>query len=186
MIILGLDISTSSTGWCIISQSGDVIEKIEMGFIDLSKEKSMFRKARIVKDQLTRLHIMYSVDRVCIEENLQSFRSGFSSAQTLSTLARFNGMVSYLCYEEFSYDPEFMNVNTARKSIGIKLIRKKDGGKPTKDQVLEWVSALSELEGYSWPTKTLKSGPRKGKTILDPKCFDMADAYVMARAAATA
>ena len=62
---------------------------------------------------------------VFIEENLQSFRSGFSSAQTLSTLARFNGMVSQVCYSEFGIIPEYINVNSARKNLGIKIISKR-------------------------------------------------------------
>ena len=59
------------------------------------------------------------------------------------------------------------------------LIRKKDGGKPTKEQVLEWVQSRST---FSWPKKKLKSGPRKGQEINDPGCFDMADAFVIAQA----
>jgi hypothetical protein len=31
-----------------------------------------------------------------------------------------------------------------------------------------------------WPTKILKSGPRKGQEVLEIGCYDMADAYVIA------
>jgi hypothetical protein len=114
---------------------------------------------------------------VFIEENLQSFRSGFSSAKTLLSLARFNGIVSLISYETFSVMPVHINVNSARKSLGIKIIRKKDGGKNTKDQIFEWVS---DNISFDWPKKILKSGPRKNQEIFDPSCFDMADAYVIA------
>jgi hypothetical protein len=33
-----------------------------------------------------------------------------------------------------------------------------------------------------WPEKTLKSGKRKGLTIFDECCYDMADAYVIGKA----
>ena len=102
-----------------------------------------------------------------------------SSAKTLATLARFNGIVSYLSQSVFEAEPIFLNVNNARKSVGLKIIRKSKGGKDTKLQVFDWVQ--SQLE-YDWPKKTLKSGPRKGVTILDPVCYDMADAYVISRA----
>ena len=78
-----------------------------------------------------------------------------------------------------------LNVNAARKTLGIRLIRKKQGGKPTKNQVFDWVSdrVESEIPGYQWPMKTLKSGPRKGEVVFEPSVFDMADAYVIACAA---
>ena len=152
-----------------------------MGFIDLKNKKGMFKKAEEVKKELSDIHLKNNVKKVFIEENLQSFRSGFSSAQTLSTLARFNGVVSYLCFEEFGFEPEFLNVNSSRKSLGIKIEREKICGISTKQQVLDWVSA--NLSGsFQWPSKVLKSGPRKGKTVLKSGCYDMADAYVIALA----
>ena len=179
-MILGLDISTSCTGWCLLNDKGGLLS---MGYIDLRLEKSTFKKAEAVKKELELLHSENDIREICIEENLQSFRSGFSSAQTLSSLARFNGIVSYLCFEEFGFEPKFLNVNKARKRLGIKLIRKKDGGKPTKEQVLEWVSDNIDDTNYVWPVKTLKSGPRKNQIVLVGGCYDMADAYVIASAA---
>jgi Holliday junction resolvasome RuvABC endonuclease subunit len=176
-MILGLDISTSCTGWCIIDASGKLIG---MGSISLSKDKSIFKKAQKVKRELSRLNIEYDIEKVCVEENLQAFRPGLSSAKTLLTLARFNGIVSYLAQEEFYFAPVFINVNSARKALGIKIKRKKDGGKPTKEQIVEWASG--ELNNFTWPTKILKSGPRKNQVILDPSSYDMADAYVISRA----
>jgi len=176
-MILGLDISTSCTGWCIVGPSGNLID---MDSIVLSKDKTIFKKAQKVRRELSRLNIEYGIEKVCIEENLQAFRPGLSSARTLLTLARFNGIVSYLAQEEFYFSPTFINVNTARKALGIKIKRKKDGGKPTKDQIIEWASG--ELNNFKWPTKVLKSGPRKDQCILDPVSYDMADAYVISRA----
>ena len=43
----------------------------------------------------------HDIQKIFIEENLQAFRPGFSSAKTLLTLARFNGIVSYLSQLEF-------------------------------------------------------------------------------------
>ena len=151
-----------------------------MGYISLKNDKSSFKKAKKVRQVLGSINIDYDIEKICIEENLQAFRPGLSSAKTLLTLARFNGVISYLAQEEFCIAPTFINVNSARKALGIKIKRKKDGGKPTKDQIIEWVS--EELANFKWPTKVLKSGPRKDQCILDPVSYDMADAYVISRA----
>ena len=175
-MIIGLDISTSCTGWCILDKSGCFID---MGYVSLASSKSTHAKAKKMASELSRLHIAYDIDSVFIEENLQAFRPGFSSAKTLLSLARFNGIVSYIAQEEFYCEPSYINVNVARKSAGLKVISKKNGGKPTKEQVFDWVKAKIS---YSWPTKILKSGPRKGQKIFESGCFDMADAYVISLA----
>ena len=175
-MIVGLDISTSCTGWCVIKDNG---EFVDMGYVPLTKYKSMYKKAKKVSDALSLVHISYDIDKVFIEQNLQAFRPGLSSAKTLLTLARFNGIVSFLSQEEFNCEPEYINVNVARKLVGLKIISKRKGGKPTKEQVLEW--ANNNLD-YEWPTKILKSGPRKNQKVLEPYCFDMADAYVISLA----
>ena len=176
-IVLGLDISTSCTGWCILDSSRQLLA---VDAITLGNEKSLHMKACVVRDFFKRIKTAYPITRVVIEENLQSFRPGFSSAKTLMTLARFNGIVSYISFLEFGFEPEHVNVNVARKTVGLKIVRKKDGGLPTKQQVLNWIDPLAKEYGFTWPTKVLKSGPRKGLEILDQKCYDMADAYVIA------
>jgi Holliday junction resolvasome RuvABC endonuclease subunit len=176
-MILGLDVSTSCTGWSVIRPDGSLVA---MGIIELSKKKSLYAKASLVRASLNNILVSHTISTVYIEENLQAFRRGFSSAKTLSTLARFNGVVSLISYEVFCVEPVHINVNFARKSLGIKILREKVCGTSTKDQVLKWVD--TSLSGYTWPTKTLKSGPRKGQTILDVKSYDMADAYVVGMA----
>ena len=109
---LGLDISTSCTGWCIVDDTGSFID---MGYISLSSKLTSFQKAGAISDALSNLHIKYNITNVVIEENLQAFRPGFSSAKTLLSLARFNGIVSYLAQEEYAIEPKFINVNVARK-----------------------------------------------------------------------
>jgi len=180
--ILGLDVSTSCTGWCVLGLGDDGSVHVEkMGYIPLQKIKSFSEKATITRTALKDIKSTYKINNIFIEENLQVFRSGFSSAKTLVTLARFNGVVSFLSWETFNLDPQFMNVNAARKSVGLKIIRKSQGGDPTKTQVYNWVD--SQLEpGYQWPMKTLKGGPKRGEVRLDPVSYDMADAYVVARA----
>ena len=124
-MILGLDVSTSCTGWCVLHSNGTLME---MGYVPLEKLQETFKKAERLGDKLLELMIDYPLSEIVIEENLQAFRPGLSSARTLMTLARFNDVA------------------------------------------------------YQWPVKILKSGPRKGLEILQPGCYDMADAYVIAKA----
>lgn len=172
MVILGLDISTAIIGYCLFENNNLSLA----GSLDLSKLKCMFEKSAAVENHFKQITDK-KIDRILIEENLQSFRSGFSSAKTISTLAKFNGIVSYISSKIFHLKPEFINVNHARKVCGIKIDRKKD--KNTKEQVLEWVQQNNKFKGFLWPTKTLKSGPRKGTTILRQDCYDIADAAVL-------
>ena len=73
-MILGLDVSTSCTGWCILNEDGNFIE---MGFIPLGKLKTTYVKAEEFRAKLTDIHIKFNVSKVYIEENLQAFRPGF-------------------------------------------------------------------------------------------------------------
>ena len=177
-MILGLDISTSSTGYCLLSTEGIVIE---IGYIILSNIKDSFSKAQRILDKLSELNLKHDIKKIFVEENLQAFRPGLSSAKTLLTLSRFNGVVCYICERDLLIKPEFINVNFARKTVGFKVDRKSKIS--TKDQVCNWAlkDINNNLTNFEWPTKILKSGPRKGQTVIIKNSYDMADAYVIAK-----
>ena len=178
MISLGLDISTSITGFCLVDAAAPIEERLLLaGGIITNNTKDMYSKALLVRDVFHDLRDRVTIDRIVVEENLQAFRRGMSSAKTLSTLARFNGIVSFLAQDVFSVPVERMNVNSARSQLGVKIDRKSDV--PIKEQILHWIQATPEFESFAWPMKTLKSGPRKGQTIHAPECFDIADAAVV-------
>ena len=171
---LGLDISTSNVGWCLLEK--ETGQFIDAGALELSKKKDIFEKSDVVRKALKELNKRYKISKVGIEENLQAFRPGFSSAKTIVTLARFNGIVTLLAFEEIKVRPSFVNVNSARKTVGLKIDRKSTT--KTKDQVLEFVQG--KVQNYKWPTRTLKSGPRKGLVLFADSCYDIADAYIIA------
>ncbi len=173
-MLLSLDISTSCTGYCLFDEN----ELVDIGYINLSKHKGLFAKATVVKSEIIKLDDIYPISHVVVEENLQAFRPGLSSAKTLMTLAQFNGVVRWICHEQLKTPVEAINVNTARKSIGLK-INKKDKSRTTKEKVLDWVS--TDLPEIEWPTKILKSGPNKGKERICNEAYDMADAYVIGK-----
>ena len=106
--------------------------------------------------------------RVYIEQSLQSFRSGFSSARTLSTLSKINGVVSWICYRRYAGEPEYLAATSARKACGITVPR----GTKSKEVVLQYVldNVPAVLIDY-----TRHGNPK-------PQCYDKADSWVIAHA----
>ena len=166
-MILGLDISTSITGYTLLGKQGEVIK---IGHIDLRKEKDFFKKAQIVNDTLSQLdkEAFRWIEKIYIEQSLQSFKSGFSSAQTLSLLSRFNGVVSWFCYDIFKLEPGYIAATSARKLCGIKVPK----GQKAKDVAFKFVvDNVPEFE----VEYTRHGNPKPGYT-------DRSDSYVIARA----
>ena len=172
-MILGLDVSTTSTGWAVLDDAGNLLE---MGSFALSKFDNLFDKASQVRVGLEGVKFKYKIRKISIEEPLQGFRRGMSSAHTLLTLARFNGIVSWLAFDVFSIKPVFFDSTSARRGLGIKIDKTRD----TKDQIMEWVEVVT---GQPLPKRIAKVGKKKGMTLFAAGVNDAADAYVMARAA---
>jgi hypothetical protein len=139
-----------------------------MNAIDTRKYKNFFQKAEAVKKVLTDLSNSYKVEEVFIEQSLQSFRSGFSSAKTLSTLSRFNGIVSWMCYSLWSLEPQYLAATSARKLCGIKIPK----GEKAKPVVLQYVLDNEP----TFVVEYTKHGNPK------PDSFDRADSWVIAKA----
>jgi hypothetical protein len=100
-MILGLDISTSITGVTIVDD-GEILLCEAIDTRNKNHFPSLFHKAERVKSKLLDMKSEYDIKHIYIEKSLQTFRSGFSSAKTLSTLASFNGIVSWMCFAVFT------------------------------------------------------------------------------------
>lgn len=180
---IGLDISTSIIGICFLNEK---YKLVNLDYIDLRKIKCMFEKSELVKEKFTDYvnNLIFDKDlTVSIEESMQSFRSGFSSAKTISQLNRFNGIVSYIASSIFKTIPCYINVNRARKNLEITIDKKSE--LTTKQQIFNWVDndlKTNNNISYEWPKKTLKSGPNKGVIKLMDSCYDMSDSYVICKA----
>lgn len=176
-IILGLDVSTSVTGVCVVDSSvvpdGTGNHVLLIDRIEFPKCKTLWDKADAVSTYLSTL-TKWGIERVVLEEPLMGFRPGMSSAQTITQLMRFNGVVSYIARNMFRCEPEYIGSAHARKLCGIKLQRTAVGG-PQKEQVFAYMSA-NDLQHVQWPTT------KTGKVV--PWSRDATDAYVIARAAA--
>lgn len=162
---LGLDISTSITGFTLLSDSGDVIL---CDYINLKKLSNMFDKAKTVEQKLQEIFDNNKIEQVWIEESLQMFSSGMSSAKTLATLTKFNGIVSWIAWDKFGITPEYIAAVSARKEIGLTVSK----GKRGKDVVMQHM-----LDNEPW--FEVEYG-RTGK--VRPHFYDMADSFVVAKA----
>ena len=165
-MILGLDVSTSITGYTIVDNGKIILN----GAWDTRKYKNFFDKVVHVKDGLDKIRKEYGtrITAVYIEQSLQSFRSGFSSAKTLSTLSRFNGIVSWLVFDQYGIQPEYIAATSARKLCGIKVSR----GQKAKQVVLNF---LLDNEPSFVIEYTRNGNPK-------PESYDRADSIVIAKA----
>lgn len=177
-LVCGLDVSTSCTGVCIIDPS---IPPDATGSHILHLDRIEFKKCITIWDKTDRareyLHNMQKlypdIVHFYLEEPLLGFSKGMSSAATITTLMRFNGIISFVGRDIFGVDPTYISAAHARKLCGVKLQKTSVAGMPHKEQVFKHMCE-HDLKHVQWPLK---------KTGLPANTSrDMCDAYVIARA----
>jgi len=178
-LILGLDVSTSVTGVCVVDPELEPVNGANIAYLDRIEFKkcvTLWDKADRIKTELLLLKARFpSVTIFALEEPLLGFSKGMSSAATITTLMRFNGIVSYIGREVFGLEPTYIPAASARKLCGVKLQKTSVAGMPHKEQVFKHMCA-NDLSHVQWPL-TPKSGAIVGWSR------DATDAYVIARAA---
>jgi len=162
-MILGLDISTSIVGVCVMNDN----KIVHTEYIDLRKTGNFFEKAQKVEDSLKEIKKNHNIEHIFIEQALMFFRRGGSTAKTMSVLQRFNGIISWQSYQLFDMEPSYVTPISARSKCGIKVAR----GKKAKEVVMEHFIESQEFEIIY---------TRHGN--VQKYCYDIADAVVVARA----
>ncbi len=178
-MVLGVDVSTSITGFAIVADN----QLVYYDSIDLRRQKNIFDKTIAIKEKILDLYEMYQLDNddepswgdsrypiqhIYVEQPFTFFNSGGSSAKTMATLQKFNGIVSWLLYEIFEIRPEYVGATSARKTCGIKVPR----GQKAKQVVLKH---LLDTEPAFKIEYTRHGNPK-------PESYDRADAIIIARA----
>jgi len=162
-MILGLDISTSIIGVCILKDD----RIIHTDYIDLRKIGDFFKKAQQAETILKEIKKKYNIQYIFIEQALMFFRKGGSTAKIMSVLQRFNGIISWQSYQIFGMEPNYVTPISARSKCGIKIVK----GKKAKEVVMEHFVKSGEFQiDYT----------RYGN--VQKYCYDIADAVVVARA----
>lgn len=198
-IILGLDISTTTIGICLLEDDGSEYGKIvELTHINpkvSSKIKGieqLFLKKKIFEEFLVK-YKDFGIDNVVIEEPL--LRS--NNVNTVSTLLRFNGMVSDCIYDTLGIVPQYVSSYDAREYSFPELMSVRKYGKDEKQYDFKKIHneikkcKLVLFGGYPWTIdkKTVMQGKvaeifpdiewlydKKGD--LKKENFDACDAYV--------
>jgi hypothetical protein len=177
MRVMGLDVSTAIVGCTVMSLDASGPPRLELAeAAHLSKHETTYGKSCAIRESIERWSSVGPIDLVVVEEPLQRFTRGLSSMKTISALIRFNGIVCFLAEDILRCEVRTVSVNHARKDLGL-IIPK--GSKDVKERVVDWVGRQPEFSSYAWPEKLLRSGPRRGQTVPDPSCFDIADSAVM-------
>lgn len=159
------------------SDTGNLV-KLDHIKLNTSKLKTLWDKADEAKNQLKSMFLGMSFSKIFVEESAKRFAPGFSSADTLFTLAKFNGIISYVAREITGITVTDINVNTARKILGLKIDRT-NKSKTTKEKVREQVMLL--YPNLPLKTHVAKTGKSKGQVITDKAVEDELDSFVVCK-----
>ena len=198
-VYLGCDVSTQTIGFCILiddgSEYGKIVELTHINPKVPTKTKGieqLFLKKKIFEEFLVK-YKDFGIDEVIIEEPL--LRS--NNVNTVSTLLRFNGMVSDCVYNVLGIVPQYISSYDAREYSFPELMSIRKYGKDEKQY--EFSKIYKEIKdcklvlfgGYPWTIdkKTVIQGKvseifpdidwlynKKGE--LKKENFDACDAYV--------
>ena len=162
MVTLGLDASTTCVGYAFTEDK----KILDMGFIDIKKEKTPKDKVQKVLDFLNNSSYIDDVYDINIEDNLSGFAGGRTSQQVIIKLAKFNAILCFML-ENFDFKVNSINPMTARKQVFGKARVK---GKKAKQFVQEEVEKMYNTS--KWCKETTRGN-------WDKRNIDMYDGLVM-------
>lgn len=174
---IGLDVSSSIIGICVLKHSDGSLVSLTNLNLTSSKFQDLLDKADFVKKTINIPKNWY-IKNIFVEDIAKKFSSGASSADTITTLAKMNFLVSYLYYIHTGLKPIYVNVRSMRAKLGIKPDLK-DKTKSTKEKVFEIVKERNPT--FPWESHTATRGKSKGEVVFDKCNQDMADSWVVCR-----
>ena len=155
MIKLGLDISTSCVGYAFTEDK----KILDMGFIDIKKEKTPKDKVQKV---LGFLHESPYIDKtidINVEDNLSGFAGGRTSQQVIVKLAKFNAILCFMLENIFDIEPNNINPMTARKNVfgkaRVKGIKAKDLVKMKIEEMYNTKKWCKETARGNWDKRNI-------------------------------
>ena len=141
MVILGLDVSTTTIGYAYIKNK----KILDMGFIDISKYGTLKDKAYYAMGVLDDNKYMEKTEKIIVEDSLSGFMGGRTRMQTIIKLAKFNAIFCFVMEWQYDIDVDLVNPNTARKVVFGKARVK---GKSAKQYVKEQVDKKFKPNGF--------------------------------------
>ena len=162
MVTLGLDVSTTCVGYAFTQDK----KILDMGFIDIKKQKTPKEKVQKVLEFLNNVSYIDDVIDINIEDNLSGFAGGRTSQQVIIKLAKFNAILCFML-ENFEFNVNSVNPMTARKQVFGKARVK---GKKAKQFVQEEIEKMYNTN--KWCKETSRGN-------WDKRNIDMYDGLVM-------
>ena len=162
MVTLGLDASTTCVGYAFTEDK----KILDMGFIDIKKEKTPKDKVQKVLEFINNSSYIDNVYDINIEDNLSGFAGGRTSQQVIIKLAKFNAILCFML-ENFEFNVYSINPMTARKQVFGKARIK---GMKAKDLVKMKIEEMYDTSKWCKKTKT---------GLWDKRNIDMYDGLVM-------
>lgn len=148
-IILGIDISTACLGVSLVRYDGNDVEILKISHVKpkVSKKikgtEALFLKAKQFKEEFIDKYKDFGLTDIVIEEPLPNSQNN----NTVTTLLRFNGMISQSIYEATGIVPKYITSYDARKYafpelMAIRKFNKKEELYPMK----KYQKALKDSE----------------------------------------
>ena len=163
MVTLGLDISTTCVGYAFTKDK----KILDMGFIDIKKEKTPKEKVFKVLDFINKSSYIDDVYDINVEDNLSGFAGGRTSQQVIVKLAKFNAVLCFVLEDMFDMKVHNINPKTARKNVFGKARLK---GIKAKDFVKMKIEEMYDTK--KWCKHTTRGN-------WDKRNIDMYDGLVM-------
>ena len=170
MKILGLDISSSKIGIALLDEENILISDV----LKFKSNQTLEERAAQFERRMREIDTHHVVFDVYVEQPAIMFRGGKTTAFTMATLQRFNGMCCYILSQIFDMEAALINPNSARSILGIKVPRKV----PSKEKKKAIIENISERFGDQFQYDLTRQGNPQ------PGTDDRADALVVALAGA--
>ena len=155
MVTLGLDISTSCVGYAFTKDK----KILDMGFIDIKKQKTPKEKVFKVLDFLNKSSYIDEVFKIYVEDNLQGFAGGRTSQQVIVKLAKFNAVLCFVLEDMMDMEVHNINPMTARKNVfgkaRVKGIKAKDLVKMKVEEMYDTSKWCKETSRGNWDKRNI-------------------------------
>jgi len=167
-MILGLDISTSYVGWCLLANDGSFSD---VGHVRFSKGTSLYEKLEDFRKLIYTLHAEETPGG--LKPYVEAPLARSNNQNVVNLLQRWNGMCCVVINDILKKEPILLAQRSALKDLDIK-IPKGVKGLDRKKYILQCIKDFGIIPKDKWANK--KTG--------NPKdfCFDQADAYIVAKA----
>lgn len=171
---LGIDVSKSIAGFCVIGENGDIKNIKSLVF---KKKDDTWKKLIDFVYFFEDVWLDNKIEKIAVEAPKKQFRMGNTNSNTMVDLIEFNVLCRYEILKKTGIEPELVNESAARKSLGVTIknkIKDSSGKKiSSKQQTFNQVRLMKDFEGKVWDIKRTGS--------VKDYHYDEVDAYVIAK-----